>query len=88
VQPEISLAWLVNRRVAVGVEARAKPDNLNRSVLGTGTLKEDDWTDVFIAWAPSKTISVTAAWVDLGRIVPALQPRRQTGAYLSAQFAF
>ena len=88
VQPEISLAYLVNRQLAVGVEARAKPDNLNRSVLGTGALKEDDWVDVFMAWAPSKTLSITAAWVDLGRIVPALQPRRQTGGYLSAQIAY
>jgi hypothetical protein len=87
-QPEISLAYLVNRSLAVGIEARAKPDNLNRSALGDGALKEDDWFDVFVAWAPSKTVSVTAAWVDLGRIVPALQPRRQTGGYLSAQVAF
>lgn len=87
-QPEVSLAWLLNRHLALGLEARAKPDNLNQSALGAGALKEDDWFDVFVAWAPSKTVSITAAWVDLGRIVPALQPRRQTGAYLSAQFAF
>ena len=87
-QPEVSLAYLVSRTLAVGVEARAKPDNLNRSALGAGALKEDDWVDVFVAWAPSKTASITAAWVDLGRIVPALQPRRQTGAYVSAQIAF
>jgi hypothetical protein len=88
VQPEVSVAWLLNRHLAIGAEARAKPDNLNRSALGTGALKEDDWYDVFVAWAPSKTVSFTAAWVDLGKIVPALQPRRQTGAYLSAQVAF
>lgn len=88
VQPEASVAYLVNRQLAVGVEARAKPDNLNRSVLGAGVLKEDDWFDVFVAWAPNKTVSVTAAWVDLGRIVPGLQTRRQTGAYLSVQAAF
>ena len=88
VQPEISLAYLVNRTLAVGIEARAKPDNLNDSVLGAGALKEDDWYDVFVAWAPSKTVSITAAWLDLGKIAPALQPRRQTGAYVSAQIAF
>jgi hypothetical protein len=33
-------------------------------------------------------VSVTAAWVDLGRIVPGMQPRRQTGGYLSLQLAF
>ncbi len=86
--PELSLAWLVNRHLAVGVEARAKPDNLNDSVLGRGALKEDDWADVFVAWAPSKHVSLTAAYVDLGRIAPAVQPRRQTGGYLSAQIGF
>ena len=86
-QPELSLVKLLRRDLAVGVEFRAKPDNLNASVLGTGALKEDDWKDVFIAWTPNKHVSLTAAWVDLGRIAPALQPRRQSGTYLSAQFA-
>ncbi|RTL46459.1 MAG: DUF3034 family protein [Burkholderiales bacterium] len=86
-QPELSIAKLLRRDLAVGLEFRAKPDNLNASVLGTGALKEDDWKDVFLAWTPSKHLSLTAAWVDLGRIAPAVQPRRQTGAYLSAQIA-
>lgn len=86
--PELSLAWLVNRRLAVGVEARAKPDHLADSVLGADALAEDDWFDAFVAYAPNKHLSITAAWVDLGRIAPAVQPRRQTGAYLSAQVAF
>lgn len=86
-QPELSVAKLLRRDLAMGVEYRAKPDNLHHSVLGAGALKEDDWKDVFIAWAPNKHVSLTAAWVDLGRIAPAVQPKRQTGAYLSAQFA-
>ena len=88
VQPEVSVAWLLHRTLAVGAEWRAKPDNLNASVLGAGALKEDDWADVFLAWAPSKHVSVTAAWVDLGRIAPAVQPRRQTGGYVSVQLAY
>ncbi len=87
-QPELSAAWLLRRDVAIGAEFRAKPDHLNRSVLGTGALAEDDWFDVFVAWAPNKRVSITAAYVDLGKIAPAVQPRRQTGAYLSAQVAF
>ena len=87
-QPEFSVAKLLAKNLAIGFEFRAKPDNLNQSVLGTGALKEDDWKDVFIAWTPNKHFSLTAAWVDLGRIAPAVQPKRQTGAYLSAQFAF
>ncbi len=86
-QPELSIAKLLAKNIAVGVEFRAKPDNLNNSVLGAGALKEDDWKDVFVAWAPTKHFSLTAAWVDLGRIAPAVQPKRQTGSYLSAQFA-
>ena len=87
-RPEISVARLLSPRVAVGAEFRAKPDNLSRSVLGAGALKETPWWDVFVAWAPTKDVSMTAAFVDLGKIAPALQPRRQTGAYLSVQLAF
>ncbi len=86
--PELSVAWMPARNVALGAEARFKPDNLNRSVLGDGALKEDDWFDLFVAWAPSKHFSVTLAAVDLGRIAPALQPRRQRAGYLSAQVAY
>jgi hypothetical protein len=88
VQPEFSLAKLLRKDLAIGIEFRAKPDNLDNSVLGAGALKEDDWKDAFVAWTPSKHLSLTAAWVDLGRIAPAVQPRRQTGAYLSGQLAF
>ena len=38
---------------------------------------------------PSKHLSLTLAYVDLGRIVPGItNNRRQTGYYLSAQVAF
>jgi hypothetical protein len=86
--PEVSLAYLLNKNTAIGAEVRAKPDHLNRSVLGAGALKEDNWFDVFVAWAPSKNLSLTLAYVDLGKIAPAVQPKRQTGTYLSAQVAF
>jgi len=85
--PEVSVAYLINRTLAVGAEYRVKPDNLNPSLLGAG-LKEDDWFDIFLAWAPTKNLSITAAYVDLGHIVPGVKTRRQTGAYLSAQLAF
>ena len=88
VQPELSLAWLLRRDLAVGVEWRSKADRLRDSALGAGALAEDDWRDLFVAWAPSPALSFTLAWVDLGRIVPAVQPRRQRGAYLSVQAAF
>jgi hypothetical protein len=87
IKPELSVAYLLSRRLAVGAEYKPKPDNLNRSALGDGALREDAWGDVFVAWAPNKHFSLTAAWVDLGHIAPAVQPRRQSGAYLSAQLA-
>ncbi len=88
-QPEISVAYLLRRNLAIGAEYRFKPDNFrDNTALGAGTLKEDDWADLFIAWAPSKHFSLTAAYVDLGKIVPGVVKRRQTGTYLSAQIAF
>ena len=86
-EPEFSVAWLADRTLAFGAEYRRKPDNLDPSVLGAG-LKEDDWVDAFAAWAPTKNVSLTVAYVQLGRIVPAVATRKQSGGYASAQFAF
>ena len=90
-QPEISVAYLLRRDLAIGAEYRFKPNNLQAlgAAAGLGdALREDDWKDVFIAWAPSKNLSLTLAYVDLGRIVPGVAPRRQTGYYFSAQAGF
>ncbi|MGE0348150.1 DUF3034 family protein [Hydrogenophaga sp.] len=91
-QPEISVAYLISSRLAVGVEYRAMPNKLQRAGAAAGLgdgLRADDWMDIFIAWAPTRNVSLTAAYVDLGRIVPATtQRRKQTGVYLSAQVAF
>ena len=81
-EPEISVAWLLRKNLAIGAEYRAKPNNL--AFVGA-PFEEEDWKDLFIAWAPSKNVSITAAWVDLGNIVG---HERQTGAYLSMQLAF
>lgn len=91
-QPEFSVAYLLRPNLAVGAEYRFKPNNLQAlgAAAGLGAaLREDDWKDLFIAWAPSKNVSFTLAYVDLGRIVPGVtRDRRQTGYYLSAQVAF
>lgn len=87
VVPEVSVAWMLQRTLAIGVEYRVKPNKLDPSRLGHG-LREDDWKDLFVAWAPNKRASFTLAYLDLGRIVPALQPQRQTGGYLSLQLAY
>ncbi len=60
-QFEGSAGWLVSKRLLVGAEYRTKPDNL-------GFAKEDDWADVFVAYAFNKTLSATVAYADLGDI--------------------
>lgn len=78
VQLEGSVAYLLNRFLAAGVEFRSKPDNLR-------VAKEENWGDVFIAWAPTKNVSLTAAYALLGNI--ALEDN-QTGVYTSVQIGF
>ena len=81
-EPEVSVAYLLRKNLAIGAEYRRKPDNL---AFAGAAFREDDWKDVFIAWAPNKNVSVTAAYVDLGNIVG---HERQSGAYLSLQLGF
>ena len=91
-QPELSIGYLVSKNVVVGAEYRFMRNKLEKagSVAGLGNgLRSEDWKDIFIAWAPSKNVSLTLAYVDLGVIVPATTAsRKQTGYYLSAQVAF
>lgn len=91
-QPEFSVAYLLSKNLAVGAEYRSMRNKLEgagrAAGLGDG-LRSEDWKDIFIAWAPSKNLSLTLAYVDLGVIVPATTAsRKQTGYYLSAQLAF
>ena len=44
----VSVARLPSRNLAIGAEYRAKPDNIDPSVLGAGALTEDDWCDSFV----------------------------------------
>lgn len=78
VQPELSAAVLVSRRVAVGGEFRARPDNLRFASEGAGF-------SAFAAWFVNHHLSVTLAYVDLGGIA---NQGRQNGVYLSLQAGF
>jgi hypothetical protein len=69
---EASAGILFSRHIAVGVEYRQKPDNLG--------LGEDDWTDYFVSYIPSKNFNLTLAWAKLGSIAGA---PGQSGLYLS-----
>lgn len=74
---EGSAALLLRKDLAVGVEFRQKPDHL--------PFKEDNWYDLFVAWAPTKNVSVTIAYANLGNIVI---KDKQKGTYLSLQVGF
>lgn len=91
-QAEVSLALMLSPSLAVGLEFRRKPNNLEALGRAAGlgrALREQHWRDVFVAWAPNKHFSATLAWVDLGQILPAVTgDRRQTGVYLSGQLAY
>ena len=77
-QPELSAALLLRRDLAVGIEWRKKPSNL-------GFAREQNWSDVFVAWAPSKHANITLAYAQLGDIATI---KNQRGWYLSVQAAF
>lgn len=92
-QLELSTAYLLSRNLTVGAEYRMKPDNLDKSNLPNGALAEDDWWDLFIAYAPTKNVSLTAAYVNLGNIVDGNKLglrgfADQEATYLSVQLGF
>lgn len=75
---ETSLAILLKDNIAVGAEFRSKPDNLS-------AFREDNFYDVFVAYFPSRHVSVTLAHAALGQIA---DKRDQKGTYLSLQLAY
>jgi hypothetical protein len=74
-QPELTLAVMLTDNLVLGAEHRWKPDNLS-------VFKEEDASDVFLAWFPHRNVAVTAAWAKLGSIAG---KARQDGAYISLQ---
>lgn len=91
-QLELSAAYLLRKDLAIGAEYRMKPNNLENTVGGAVNLQEDDAFDVFVAYAPTKNISLTAAYVYLGNIATVkavgADYGKQDGLYLSAQVGF
>ncbi|KQV43205.1 hypothetical protein ASE26_04000 [Duganella sp. Root198D2] len=78
--PELSIGYLLTRKLVLGAEYRRKPHNLSVD-------NEKAYKDIFLAWLPSRQFSLTAAYADLGTIT-VFNPKTQRGAYLSAQVAF
>lgn len=77
-QVEAAAAVMLTDQLVLGAEYRAKPDNLS-------AFKEEDFSDVFVAWFPSKYVAVTGAYAKLGTV--AGKPS-QGGAYLSVQLTY
>lgn len=78
--PELSLGYLLTRKLVLGAEYRRKPHNL-------GVDPEKAYKDIFLAWVPNRHFSLTVAYADLGTIT-VFNPKTQRGAYFSAQAAF
>jgi hypothetical protein len=83
VEPELTVAYILSRTVAIGAEYRARPHNLSVD-------DEHDAGDAFIAWTPTRHISLVAAYLRLGSILAPVtgQSRNQEGAYVSLQVGF
>jgi hypothetical protein len=71
--PEFSAAIFLTDDVLLGAEYRDKPNNLS-------AFRENSAQDAFLAWAPLKNLTFTAAWTDLGRIAG---KSPQQGVYVS-----
>jgi hypothetical protein len=80
---ETTVGYLITRKLAVGGEYRDKPDSLGVDDEGAA------W-DLFVAWAPTRHVSVVAAYLNMGNILgPATTvDHDQDGTYLSVQFGF
>jgi Protein of unknown function (DUF3034) len=75
---EASAAYMLSKSLAIGGEYRTKPNNLSFA-------REQNAYDAFVAWAPTKYVSLTAAYVALGDIATFTNQR---GAYISLQMGF
>lgn len=78
VQLEGSVAYQLSRKFAVGGEYRSKPDKLSIA-------REDDWFDIFAAYAINRHMTATVAYTDLGSIATV---KGQRGVLFQLQTGF
>ena len=80
---EGTIAYLLQRKVAIGMEYRARGRNL-------GSDDESAAWDAFIAWTPNRHVSIVAAYANIGSVAAPItgSSADQDGAYLSAQVGF
>ena len=77
-QFEGSAVYMLRRDLVIGADYRTKPDNLE-------SLNENDGSAAYIAWFPNKSLSLSAAAVDMGEIA---NRGRQRGLMVSIQTGF
>ena len=77
-QIEGSLGYQLSRKLVIGGEYRTKPDNLSIAT-------EDDWYDLFAAYAINRNLTVAAAYVDLGSVATS---EEQRGGLVSLRASF
>lgn len=78
IYPAVSAAVMLSDNWLVGSELRYKPDNLS-------VYEENNAHDIFMTWFPHRNVSLTGAYIDLGRIA---NKDNQTGWYLSGQINY
>lgn len=76
--PAVSAAVMLSDNWLIGSELRYKPDNLS-------SFEEERAHDIFMTWFPHKNVSITGAYIDLGRVA---YKDNQTGWYLSGQINY
>lgn len=77
-QFEGSAVYMLRRDLVIGADFRTKPDNIEG-------LAEDDAAAAYIAWFPNKSLSLSAALVDMGEIS---NQGRQRGIMASLQVGY
>jgi len=77
-QFEVSAAYLLSRKLAIGAEYRSKPDNLS-------AFREQAWSDAFLAYVPNKHVAVVGAYAKLGDVA---DKQNQHAWYVSGQLSF
>ncbi|MHB8253485.1 MAG: DUF3034 family protein [Acidiferrobacter sp.] len=65
-EPEVSAGIFLDPHVVVGGEYRAMPQNENNG--GPAFSQSNAWKDIFVAYVPNKSISLTFAYAMLGHI--------------------
>ncbi|WP_418316597.1 DUF3034 family protein [Piscinibacter sakaiensis] len=85
--PELALALRLTHDFSLGAEYRFTPDNRNPAGPFGAYARDGAWKDVYLAWTPNRHFSLTASYVDLGRLGGyANGGVRQSGHYLAAEF--